>query len=340
MFRKIILICTAVWAAASFSACGVSSASEEIAFEAMDTYMTITVYGDNAANAAQAAKDEIERLDSLLSTEDEGSEVYALNENGSGTLSEDSTALIDASLKLWEATDGAFDISVYPVMELWGFAGGEYKVPDEKELEDTLALVDAGKIVWDEESGTVTLAEGMAIDFGGIAKGYAGDAITDIFEEYGVTGAIASLGGNIVVYGEKTDSTLWNVAIEDPEDMSEYLGVLSIEDGVSVVTSGGYERYFEEDGVTYHHIIDPDTGYPADSGLISVTIASENGTEADGLSTSMFVMGKDEAVEFWKSNEAYDFEMILMDSERNLYVTEGLSGSFSSDLDFEIITGE
>lgn len=317
-----------------------SSGSDEasVSFEAMDTYMTLTVYGNEAEEAMEAVEEEIERLEGILSAEDQESEIYSLNESGTAVLSEDSSYLIEASLDLYEATDGAFDITIYPVSEAWGFTGEDYNVPSESELASLLELVGSDKLFWDNETSTLVLSEGMKVGLGGIAKGYAGDRAAEIFSEYDIDGAIASLGGNIVVYGSKPDGEDWKVAIQDPEDSSDYICVLSLDENLSVVTSGGYERYFEEDGVTYHHILDPSTGYPADGGLTSVSIISENGTWADGLSTALFVMGKDEAIEFWQENEDYDFEMVLLDSEGNLYVSEGLEDIYSSDLDAEIIT--
>ena len=310
-----------------------SSSDEEasVSFEAMDTYMTVTVYGNNAEAAAAAAQEEVERLDVLFSAEDSESEIYTVNENGGGTLSDESAYLIETSLSLWEATGGAFDITVYPIAELWGFIGGNFYVPTDEELEELLGLVGSDMIVWDSSSNTITLEEGMAIGLGGIAKGYTGDRLLEIFEEYEVDGAIASLGGNIVIYGDKPSGQSWKVAIQDPEDSSGYVCVLALDDDLSIVTSGGYERYFEEDGVTYHHILDPDTGCPADAGLVSVSIISADGTEADGLSTSLFVMGTEAAIEFWQTTQDYDFEMVLVDSDGNIYISEGLVDSFSGD---------
>ena len=315
----------------SLAACsGYAGKNDEaaVSFEAMDTYMTITVYGNDAEEAAAAAQEETERLDSVLSAEEEGSEVYELNLSGSGEVSEDIAYLIEASIALWQETDGAFDITIYPVTQLWGFTTGEYAVPSDEELSQALLLVGTDKLIWDPETSLLTMEDGMSVGFGAIAKGYCGERLSDIFDGYDITGAIASLGGNIVTYGSKPDGSAWNIAIQDPEDSSEYIVTLSIEGSTNIVTSGGYERYFEEDGETYHHIIDPETGYPADEGLLSVSIISADGTTADGLSTALFVLGTDEAIEFWRNSE-YEFEMVLVDEDRNVYITEGLKDSYS-----------
>ena len=141
--------------------------------------------------------------------------------------------------------------------------------------------------------------------------------------------------GNAQVFGTKPDGSLWRVAVQSPDSEDEYLGVLETKDK-AIITSGGYERYFEKDGVTYHHIIDPSTGYPADNGLISVTIVSADGTLADGLSTSLFVMGKDKATDYWKAHSD-EFDMILLTDDEKLYVSEGIKDSFTSDREFEIV---
>ena len=176
----------------------------------------------------------------------------------------------------------------------------------------------------------------MKIDLGGIAKGYTSSRIMDIFKENGITSGLVNLGGNVQALGTKTDGSNWRVAVQSPDDTEDYLGVLSIQDK-AVITSGGYERYFEQDGVTYHHIIDPKTGYPAKNGLVSVTIVSSDGTLADGLSTSLFIMGEEKAAEFWKAH-SNEFEAIFVTDDGTIYVTEGLKDSFTTDLDMKVIT--
>ncbi len=296
---------------------------------AMDTYMTLTAYGDQAEEAVDQATEEIKRLDSALSTGNEESQVSKLNANGGGSLTEDTKYLFEKSMDLYESTDGLFDIAIYPVMEAWGFPTQDYKVPDKTELQNLLALTDASKIQYKEEENSVSFEEeGMKIDFGGIAKGYTSSRIMKIYKDLGVTSGLVNLGGNVQALGTKPDGSKWKVGIQDPEGKEDYLGTLSIKDQ-AVITSGGYERYFEEDGKTYHHIIDPRTGYPADSGLISVTIVSSDGTLADGLSTSLFIMGKDKAIEYWR-NHSDEFDGILETEDGTLYVTEGIEDEFEA----------
>ncbi|MBD5135662.1 MAG: FAD:protein FMN transferase [Lachnospiraceae bacterium] len=305
----------------------------------MDTYMTVTAYGENADKAAEQAENRIHELDAELSTGIEDSLIAVLNKKGSAELTKDAAYLMKCSLELWKKTDGAFNPAIYPVMEEWGFTTKEYKIPDNDILRQKVQLSDASKIKFDENSGRTEFEiDGMKVDFGGIAKGYTSSEIMHIFEENGITSGIVSLGGNVQVLGSKTDGSPWRVAIQNPNDDDSYIGILEIKDK-AVITSGSYERYFIEDGKTYHHIINPDTGYPAESGLKSVTIVSDDGTLADGLSTSLFVMGFDKAKLFWSDNSD-KFDAILLTDEEKLYVTEGITDSFDSDMDMTIIEKE
>ena len=298
---------------------------------AMDTVMELSAYGADDA-LMEAAEQEILGLESRLSVTDAGSEIYALDHNGLAELSPDTTELMQTALEMCERTDGALDVSIYPVLRAWGFTTGSYHVPTQEEIEKLLTQVDYRKVTL--ENGTASIAQGMEVDLGSVAKGYTGDQVSQLLREGGVTSALLNLGGNVQLVGGKPDGSDWRVAVQDPES-DGYLGVLSLRDKAAI-TSGGYERYFEKDGVTYHHIIDPSTGYPADNGLISVTIVSADGTLADGLSTSLFVMGKDKATDYWRAHSD-EFDMILLTDDEKLYVSEGIKDSFTSDREFEIV---
>lgn len=299
---------------------------------AMDTYMTLTAYGENAQEAVEAGIAEIQRLDDLLSTGKDTSEVAQINANGGGVLSEDTDYLVKRALDIYQSTNGAFDISIYPVMQLWGFTTGNFAVPSESDLAAKLALVDAGKIILSEENGqaSISLPEGMEIDLGGIAKGYTSGRVMDVMKSYCIKSAVINLGGNAHVLGNKTDGSQWKVGIQDPEDENGYLGGVSVTDR-AIITSGGYERYFvdEDTGVKYHHIIDPKTGYSANNGLISVTIVSADSTLADGLSTSLFVLGTEDAITYCEEHCAEDgFDAIMEDEDGKLYITDGIYDDF------------
>jgi FAD:protein FMN transferase len=325
-------------ASSTASSSEVQSASADIF--AMDTYMTITCYGDQCEEAVEAAKAEITRLDNLLSVGNADSEISVINANGSGTMSEDTAAMVNEALSLYQTTGGAFDITVYPIMELWGFTTGNFAVPDASTLASVLAASGSDKVTVDGSS--ITLAEGQGIDLGGIAKGYTSGRLMEIFKEYNLVSGVVSLGGNVQCYGTKPDGSLWRCGIQDPNnpDSDSYLGVISISDK-AVITSGAYERYFvdEATGETYHHIIDPKTGYPANNGLTSVSVVSSNGMLADGLSTSCYVMGLEQSIEYWRTYGS-DFDLILMDDNGEVYVTEPIADQFTSDFTVHVISQE
>ncbi len=350
--RRVLLTAMCILLAAGFTAaaCACLPLRAEAAeqekvtrdFYAMDTVLTLTAYGDGAAEGITKAGEEIERLDALLSTARKESEVASINAASMETegemfaLSEDSIALLTASLYLNEETGGAFDITIYPLMQLWGFPTKEYRVPSDDEIAGTLALVGSDRISFDPEEGEMSFPmKGMEIDFGGIAKGYAAERILQIFRDAGITSGLVSLGGNVQTLGTKPDGSPWKIAIQNPYGEENYLGVLQAADK-AVVTSGGYERYFEENGKRYHHILDPATGCPADSGLLSVTIINDDGMMADGLSTALFVMGEEKAVEFWR-NHADEFQMVLYTSDDRLLASPGLRDCFTSDNTIEWI---
>ena len=288
---------------------------------AMDTVMSLTAYGAHAKEALEAAETEISRLDKLLSISSESSDIYQVNQNGSGELSEDTRELLASALEYFQETDGVFDCTIEPIMEAWGFTTHDYRVPDSSELSGLLPLVDASAVSLNGDQ--VNLPSGVRLDLGGIAKGFTSSRVMDIFAQNGVTSGIISLGGNVQTLGRKPDGSLWRVGIQDPGDLNSMFAVVKVADE-AVITSGAYQRYFEQDEVRYHHIIDPRTGYPADSGLTSVTIISPDGTLADALSTSLFIMGPEKAAAFWQQHKD-KFDAIMMTDDGTVLVTSGLA---------------
>ena len=327
----LFLLCIAM-----LTACQNSDENKKVSKDifAMDTYMTVTAYGKNAENGVNKAVDEINRLETVLSAEKQESDIYKLNETGSGTLSTDTKNIVSRALEINKTTNGAFDISIYPLMVKWGFTTQKYNVPSKNEISKLLKDVDSSKIIFDEKSGNIKLKENMKIDLGGIAKGYTSSRVMQIFKECGVTSGLVSLGGNVQALGTKTDGTAWQIAIENPDKSSDYIGVVSVKDK-AVITSGGYERYFEKNGKTYHHILDPETGYPAESGLKSVTIVSDDGTLADALSTSLFVMGKEKALDYWHEHKN-EFDTVLVEDNGDITITGGLEKIFKSNFKFNL----
>ena len=305
--------------------CSAESSPEPVqgTFFAMDTMMDFTIYGESGL--IDQSESLIASLESLVSVTDADSELYAINQTGSGTLTGKASSLMEQALEICRRTDGALDLSIYPIVRAWGFTTGSYQVPDEAEIQALLPLVDYRKIQYDAATGTVTLPEGMEIDLGSVAKGYAGQLAAQMLREHGVQSALLNLGGNVQTVGTKPDGSPWQIGIKDPQG-EDAMMVLSVEDQ-AVVTSGGYERYFEQDGQTYWHIMDPSTGHPADSGLISVTIVGDEGVVCDGLSTALFVMGLEKAADLWA--QSGDFEAVFVTASGEVYITEGLRDRFA-----------
>lgn len=305
----------------------------EAEFFAMDTVIWFQI--DGSQEALEQAKAEILRLDRLLSIEETGSEIVRLNRGESRSLSEETAALLEQALDISRATGGAYDCTIQPVAALWGWYGDTPAVPPQEALDAAMSLVGYDAVTLD--GGSIAFAaDGMGIDLGGIGKGYAAGRAAQVLRDAGVTSACLSLGGNIRAIGAKPDGSAWTIGIADPEAPASYLATLSVTD-CAVVTSGGYNRYFEEDGRRWHHILDPRTGYSADSGLGSVTIVAQDDALADGLSTALFVMGLEDACQFWRDG-VYDFEAVLITDEGTIFVTEGLEDRFSCDSAYELVT--
>lgn len=310
-------------APATESVAGSSAKPSSITVFAMDTVMELAAYGGSDA-LMQEAEQRILDLEALLSVTDENSEIYALNRDGKALLSADTEGLMEQALEMCHRTNGALDISIYPVLRAWGFTTGTYQIPDSGELTALLASVDYSRI--SVQDGAASIPAGMEIDLGSVAKGYTGDEVTQLLRENGVTSALLNLGGNVQVIGGKPDGSNWRVAVQDPES-SGYLGVLELRDKAAI-TSGGYERYFVgEDGTVYWHIIDPATGCPAHSGLISVTVIGDSGTACDALSTALFVMGLEKAADYWRQYR--DFDAIFVSEDGSVSITAGLQDCFS-----------
>ncbi|MBD5099000.1 MAG: FAD:protein FMN transferase [Clostridiales bacterium] len=292
----------------------------------MDTVMTLRLYEGGDEALLDRAEGRVKELEALWSVTDENSEIYALNRDGAAELSPETAELLDMALGMCRRANGALDITIYPILRSWGFTTGEYAIPAEAELAALLPLVDYTQV---RRDGTyASLADGMEIDLGSVAKGYTGDELSYWMKENGVTSALLDLGGNIQAVGAKPDGSPWRVGVRDPEGDGN-IGVVEVADQ-AVVTSGGYERYFEEDGVRYWHILNPQTGFPARSGLISVTVVGDTGAVCDALSTALFVMGREGAVNFWLRHGAeLGFELVLVEEDGSVTITEGLEGRFT-----------
>ena len=288
---------------------------------ALDTLCTQQVYGENADQAIADVTRMLQDLTRELSM-NEGSYVYDINTAASEPAAvPDSVArLIETAAEIADETKGAFDPTIGVISRLWDISGNP-RVPSAEEISAARPLVDYRYITVD---GTAVSLEksGMILDLGGIGKGYAADCAVEIYREYGITSALVNLGGNIYAYGTKPDGNPYRIGLRDPYgNEGDYAAVISVSDA-SVVTSGIYERSFESDGRAYHHILDPKTGYPADNELASVTVVCANSTEADALSTGLFVMGLEKGLAFAQADP--DIEAVFITKDKAVFITDGL----------------
>lgn len=327
LFTIILLLCF-------LTSCGKQEQSTKKTVLAMDTAITLTAYGNNAEKAIAESEKEIQRIDTEMSRSNQDGEIYSLNKNKKERLSDESMFVINTAIDICKSTNGAFDITVSPLMDLWGFFGHEYRVPTETEISEQLKKVDYKNIVAD--NNTVILNNDSCIDLGGIAKGYASDKVTEIFKENKIKSGLISFGSAIQAVGTKPDGSKWRIGITDPQNTDGHIARLEVADKC-VVTSGSYEQVFEENGQKYHHIINPSTGYPADNELASVSIISDSATTADGLSTGLFVMGLDKAIDYWKTHN--DFDVIFVTTDNKVYCTEEIDKSLEmlSDTEYNVI---
>ena len=305
-------------------------------FTAMNTFMAVSVYS-SSGKKGRAVCDELQskvcELEGVLSTTLSTSDVYKLNHNKSlnAPVNPELSELLDFSGKMFGLSGGAFNPALYPVIREWGFTTEEYKVPSSERVQELLLNTDFSEVECDISG--VKLKEGMELDFGAVGKGYAADNAVAILKKNGIKSALLDFGGNIQTVGKKPDGSLWRVGIKNPWEGGA-AAALSVE-SKAVVTSGGYERYFEKDGVRYIHIFDPETGCPSLSDLESVTIVCESGKYADALSTALFVMGKDDAVSFY--NATGDFDFILITKNHSLIYSARLEGFIELLTDFSSV---
>ncbi len=296
----------------------------------LGTSCTITVYDRSGRGLLEKAFARIAGIDARMGLDRSGSEVDAINAAAGGAavrVSPDTLEVIASSVRTSRLTGGAFDVSVGPLVELWGIGRGPGRVPSPPEIARARALCGYERIELDPGSSTVRLRDtGMRLDLGGIAKGHAGDEAAAVLAAGGAKSAIVDLGGNIVALGSRPNGGRWRIGVQDPQkSRGEYLGIVEVTDR-AVVTSGVYERYFEKDGVRYHHILDPATGAPARSGLLGVSIVARRSTEADALSTGVFVLGLERGLALVESLPGV--EAVFVTEDRKVIASSGLAPSF------------
>ena len=319
------------------------SANEEplsVSFFSMDTYMTLKAYRDGhteeeTREALNAAKAEILRIEQLFSVTSTDSEISRLNR---GEALEDASAdlihLLRLSAEMHNKTNGAYDVTVYPLVELWGFTGEQQSVPAEGDIHTALLEIDFNKITVTQTAngGYSVSANGARLDLGSIAKGYAGQRASELLAQMGFNNVLLVLGGNVQLSGTKPDGSPFRIGIADPhkpdgiaftltcsEALRDKLGAVN---GLAVVTSGTYQRNFEQDGKVYHHLLDLSSGYPCENGLSSVTVICPDGARADALSSSLFLLGYEKSLELYRAEG--DFEAIFITNTGEKLFTDGI----------------
>lgn len=302
---------------------------------AMGTVITQSVFSEKDESAlCDEITDIISSLEDEISWRKENSDICSLNKTHSLRLSREMKDVFLKSSQMYVDSSGAFDITVGKVTTLWNIGEESARVPSEKEIRNALKYVDGSKV--SISGDTVTIAENQFVELGAVGKGLACDRVRDYLRETDIKGAVISVGGSILLYGEK-DKKGWNVAIRDPKgESSDYMAYLTLDEGC-VSTSGDYERVLEKGGNKYHHIIDPKTGYPSESNLSSVTVVCESGFLSDALSTACFVLGRAEGE---KLLEEYGAEGVFIDKKGIVFVTDGLKDLITLTSDAYVISGE
>lgn len=315
----------------SLSACSEAKESQRQVF-AMDTVMSLIAYGPKAESGLSAAESVILSMDAMLDPDLETSTTYAINNaNGANvSISGQVAKMLSTADIVYKQTNGALDLSIFPVIERWGFHNSRYYVPTEEELASDLSMrcFDGMVLTSFPSSGSyaVSFPAGAKLSFAAVGKGNAAENAIIAMRNVGVTSGLISMGGNVQTLGLKPDGSNWNIAIQDPNNPSTYLGVISTGE-TAVVTSGGYQRYFTQNGKIYHHLINPENGNPINNTLSSVTIICNDGTMADCLSTGMFILGESKALNYWRTYGG--FEMILINKDKHITCTKGLIEKFT-----------
>ena len=300
-------------------------------FFLMDTVIGITLYTENptlAKNAFAECRAILSELDRLWARQKPDSDAARWNASADGNVQMDprTRQLITTALDVSRNTGGAFDITVAPLVELWQACGERDSLPTGEELSAALAQTGYEALSWNGDALTKTDAKIM-MDLGGIGKGAAIDALLAYLTSLQLRGGLITFGSNVTVFGSKSDGQAFRIGLRDPQNANASVGTLLLPDRQVLSVSGDYERFVTVQGEKYHHILDPQSGYPADTGLSSVAVIAADGVLADALSTALFVMGKDRALEFYRA-DLYEFEAILIDSNGTLTVTDGLSDIF------------
>lgn len=299
-------------------------------FYSFGTIIQIEAYGKNAEKAIDEAAEKLQHIDDEMSVFKESSDVSNINRNAGiqfQQVDEETYYVIKKAAEYGEISNGAFDVTIRPLVKLWGIGSDNARIPDKKDINVTKRLIDYKDILFDEKNCSIKLSRiNQELDLGGIAKGFAADNIKSILRKNGIKKGIIDLGGNIYALGGKRFGKGWDIGIQDPfETRGKYLGFINVSNK-SIVTSGNYERYSLINGQYFQHIIDPKTGYPSDSNIVSATIISDLSIDGDGLSTGVYIIGIDKALKLIESIK--NVEAIFITKSKEIYMTSGLKSKF------------
>lgn len=304
--------------------------SSEKSFFVLGTIINLKAFGKKSEKAIEEAIEKLTDIDNKMSAFKDYSEISRINKNAGiapQSVSEDTFYVIKEAIYYSDLLEGTFDPTIRPLVSLWGIGTQNERIPKRNEIDEKLKLVNYRDIILDEKNTSIRLKkQNQSLDVGGIAKGFAADEVKNIFKKHGIKNALIDLGGNILTLGSKTDSSTWNVGIQDPfGNRGEFIGVVSIKDK-SVVTSGNYERFFMKDGKSFHHILNPKTGYPSESKIVSATIISDKSIQGDGLSTGVYIMGVEKSLKLIESIDGVD--AIFITETKEVYATSGIKTCF------------
>ncbi len=318
--RKRSSIAAAMLLAFTLTGCGNTPEAYERTEELFGTFVSVKVYADDrktADAALDAAFSRAAALESILSPTIADSELNAVNASAfsnAAAISEDFEFLLEKSLYYTELTDGAFDCTIGELIDLWGIGTGHARIPETLEIRDALHPI-GSEVVLLADDGSVRFSdERVQLQFGAIAKGYIADEMKETLQMHGIESGTLVLGGNVLTIGSKPDADAWTIGITDPFHPEQITASVKVSD-LSVVTSGNYERYYEYNDIRYHHILDPKTGCPADSGLVSTTIIAESSLECDALSTAVYVLGAEKGMALLERLEGVEGILITDDGE-------------------------
>ncbi|MBW9155843.1 FAD:protein FMN transferase [Clostridium sp. FP2] len=332
--KKFKIIAISIVLAITLSACSkkVTKPVEPISSTEflMGTVCTIKIYDKSSTKVLDSAFKRIREIEDKMSINKEASEVIDIN-NAAGEkpikISDGTVEVLKEGLKFAGLTGGKMDITVGPLVKLWGIGTDAARVPSKGEIQEKKALINYKNLILDEKNKTAFLKnKGMIIDLGAIAKGYTADEVSKVLKDNGVEHAIINLGGNVFAMGKNITGTPWKIGIQDPfTQRGDIIGMIQVENK-SIVTSGIYERYFEKDGKKYHHILSTSTGYPCDNSIAGVSIVSEKSIDGDALSTSVFSLGLEDGMKF--INTMPGVEGIFITKDKQVYTTTGLKDNF------------